>query len=54
MTEFHLPQVLEIERDSFVLPWTEKLFVEGLRSPITTNLVLVEDGVVGAYAVFYR
>jgi len=53
MTEFHLPQVLEIERDSFVLPWTEKLFVEGLRSPITTNLVLVEDGVVGAYAVFY-
>ena len=48
-----LPEVLTIERDSFVSPWTECLFREGLCSPITRSFVAVHDGAILGYAVFY-
>ena len=35
MDKNHLEQVIEIERASFPTPWTEKMFLEELASPLT-------------------
>ena len=46
-----IPPVMEIERASFITPWTEGLFRSQLRfRDHAINLVLVEDGTVVGYA----
>jgi ribosomal-protein-alanine N-acetyltransferase len=51
MTAGDIPSVMEIERSSFITPWTEGMFRSQLRfRDQTINLVLVEEGVVAAYA----
>jgi ribosomal-protein-alanine N-acetyltransferase len=39
MDKSHLGQVMEIERDSFPTPWTEKMFLEELASPFSFHFV---------------
>jgi len=39
MDKSHLGQVMEIERASFPTPWTEKMFLEELASPLSFHFV---------------
>jgi ribosomal-protein-alanine N-acetyltransferase len=39
MNEYHLEQIMEIERISFPTPWTEKMFLEELTSPLSFHFV---------------
>ncbi len=39
MDKSHLEQVMEIERASFPTPWTEKMFLEELASPLSFRFV---------------
>lgn len=39
MDKSHLEQVMEIERASFPTPWTEKMFLEELASPLSFDFV---------------
>jgi ribosomal-protein-alanine N-acetyltransferase len=39
MGKSHLEQVMEIERISFPTPWTEKMFLEELASPLSFHFV---------------
>jgi ribosomal-protein-alanine N-acetyltransferase len=39
MEENHLEQVMEIERGSFPTPWSEKMFLEELTSPLSFHFV---------------
>ncbi|MCJ7545991.1 MAG: ribosomal protein S18-alanine N-acetyltransferase [Deltaproteobacteria bacterium] len=39
MDKSHLEQVMEIERASFLTPWTEKMFLEELASPLSFHFV---------------
>jgi ribosomal-protein-alanine N-acetyltransferase len=39
MDQSHLKQVMEIERISFPTPWTEKMFLEELASPLSFHFV---------------
>ncbi|MCX5752153.1 MAG: ribosomal protein S18-alanine N-acetyltransferase [Candidatus Krumholzibacteria bacterium] len=51
MTSGDIPPVMEIERSSFITPWTEGMFRSQLRfRDQAINLVLVEDGNVAGYA----
>ncbi len=46
-----IPRILEIERASFLTPWTEEMFKAQLRfRDRAINLVLDEEGAVTAYA----
>lgn len=46
-----LPRVLEIERESFVTPWTEPMFRSQMRfRDRAVTVVIAEDGVVEGYA----
>ncbi len=51
MTAADITPVMEIERSSFVTPWTEGMFRSQLRfRDQAINLVLVSDGAVAGYA----
>jgi len=51
MTAGDIPSVMEIERSSFITPWTEGMFRSQLGfADHAINLVLVEDGAVAGYA----
>jgi ribosomal-protein-alanine N-acetyltransferase len=51
MTAGDIPPVMEIERASFITPWTEGMFRSQLRfREHAINLVLLEDGTVVGYA----
>jgi ribosomal-protein-alanine N-acetyltransferase len=51
MTAGDIPPVMEIERASFVTPWTEGMFRSQLRfRDRGINLVLVSDGGIAGYA----
>ncbi len=51
MTVGDIPPVMEIERSSFITPWTEGMFRSQLKfRDHAINLVLVEDGTVAGYA----
>jgi len=51
MSSGDLPPVMEIERSSFVTPWTEGMFRSQLRfRDQAINLVLLEGGVIAGYA----
>lgn len=48
-----LAEVLEIERSSFLAPWSRRLFEESLGSSITKSFVSLIEGKVVGYAIFY-
>lgn len=51
MTGGDIPPVMEIERASFITPWTEGMFRSQLKfRDHAINLVLVEEGIVAGYA----
>lgn len=45
--------VLEIERVSFVAPWTRGMFEETLLSPVGASFVAEEGGRIVGYLIFY-
>ena len=53
MTEEDIPDILEIEKQSFVTPWTQRMFRETLASPISTSFVTEEDGRLLGYVMLY-
>ncbi len=53
MTESDLEGVLEIEKLSFISPWTKKMFKETYLSPITSNFVVkINEEIIG-YLILY-
>lgn len=54
MTEEDIPDVMEIEKRSFISPWTRGMFAQTLKSPVARNLVMTEDGDILGYVIFYR
>ena len=55
MREEDLDEVVEIEKRSFVAPWSKRLFLETLSFPLSFNLVIRKkvDKKVAGYANFY-
>jgi len=48
-----LDEVMEIEKLSFVSPWTKRFFEETLLSPISVNLVMKNDTETIGYMILY-
>jgi ribosomal-protein-alanine N-acetyltransferase len=48
-----LDDVMEIEKKSFVSPWTKRFFEEALISPISVNLVMKKDSETLGYIILY-
>ena len=46
----YIPQVAEIERKSFSLPWSEDAFMSEIDNPLATYVVAVEDETVLGFA----
>ncbi len=44
MTKEHLPDILEVEKESFSHPWTENMFLEELNGKFSVYRVAIEDG----------
>jgi ribosomal-protein-alanine N-acetyltransferase len=53
MTKGDIGNILEIEKRSFVTPWTRGMFEEALSSPISTNFVMEEHGRLLGYIMLY-
>lgn len=53
MEQADLEDILEIERLSFISPWTRGMFEETICSPIAKNLVLEKDNKVIGYIMLY-
>ncbi len=57
MTARDLPEILEIERASYPTPWTEKMFLDEIRTTLAQCLVVKIDiegrPVIAAYIVFW-
>ena len=49
MTEDDIDGVLEVEKESFSTPWTERLFYDEVRNPRTIYYVCCEDDEIIAY-----
>ncbi len=43
MTKEHLPDILEVERESFSHPWTENMFLEELNGKFSVYRVAIEE-----------
>jgi len=54
MREDHLPAILEIEDDSFGMPWSEDGFLRALDNPGTIAYVALIDGTVVGYVMALR
>ena len=52
MTRKDIPEVLEIERQSFSIPWTENNFTDALKSSTCMGLVCRRGDCVGGFAVY--
>lgn len=48
-----IDEVLEIEGEAFLAPWSRRSFVETIRSRISESLVLDQSGTIAAYIIFY-
>lgn len=53
MRKGDIENILEIEKQSFVTPWTKGMVEETLASPISANLVLEEGGRLLGYIMLY-
>lgn len=49
MTQTHLTDILEVERESFSRPWTETMFLEELSGRFSVYRAAVENGKAVAY-----
>ena len=50
MREEDIDGIMEIEHDSFAIPWTKQDLIGELSNTAARYFVLLEDGVVSAYA----
>lgn len=48
-----IPQILEIEQQSFTKPWTQGMLESELNNPISHNLVIEEAGKITAYIGYW-
>jgi ribosomal-protein-alanine N-acetyltransferase len=48
-----IDRIMEIEKKSFVAPWSKTMFEETIFSPISRGLVIEHNGVIIGYMVFY-
>jgi ribosomal-protein-alanine N-acetyltransferase len=53
VTEGDIGNILEIEKRSFVSPWTQGMFEEALSSPISTNFIMEADRNLLGYIMLY-
>ena len=54
MTAGDIPEILEIEKLSFVSPWTRGMFVQTLESPVSRNFVVTVGQKILGYLIFYQ
>jgi len=54
MTDQDIPEVMEIEKRSFISPWSRGMFKQTLESPVARNFVMIEGGKVVGYIIFYE
>jgi [ribosomal protein S18]-alanine N-acetyltransferase len=48
-----IDRIMEIERKSFVAPWSKTMFEETIFSPISQGLVIEHNNIIVGYIVFY-
>jgi ribosomal-protein-alanine N-acetyltransferase len=48
-----IDRIMEIERRSFVAPWSKTMFEETIFSPISRGLVIEHNNIIVGYIVFY-
>jgi ribosomal-protein-alanine N-acetyltransferase len=48
-----LDDIIEIEKLSFVSPWTKRLFEETLISPISSSFIMKKDRATLGYIILY-
>jgi ribosomal-protein-alanine N-acetyltransferase len=48
-----IDRIMEIEKKSFVAPWSKKMFEETIFSPISKGLVIERNDLIIGYTVFY-
>lgn len=53
MKKRDITEILEIERQSFISPWTAPMFFESMSSPIYKNFVIERDSMVIGYIMLY-
>jgi [ribosomal protein S18]-alanine N-acetyltransferase len=53
MREDDLVDILEIEKRSFISPWTRRMFEETIESPISTNSVIEINSEILGYIMLY-
>jgi ribosomal-protein-alanine N-acetyltransferase len=46
-------RIVEIEKQSFVAPWSKIMFEETVISPVSQGLVIEHNGLIAGYMVFY-
>lgn len=54
MTEEDIPEILEIEKRSFISPWTRGMFAQTLESPVAYNFVMTGRQKILGYVIFYQ
>jgi ribosomal-protein-alanine N-acetyltransferase len=53
MRREHIEQVLEIERTSFLTPWTKSMFLDGFNSPLSFHFVVSKSEARGDVVICY-
>lgn len=53
MKKKDIKEILEIERQSFISPWSAPMFLESMSSPIYRNFVIEKDKSVIGYIMLY-
>ena len=53
MTEEDITGVMEIEKRSFISPWTRGMFAQTLNSPVASSFVMLEGAEIAGYIIFY-
>lgn len=53
MTKQDIGEILEIERQSFITPWTAPMFLASILSPIYKNFVMEKDDKIIGYIMLY-
>jgi [ribosomal protein S18]-alanine N-acetyltransferase len=48
-----IDRIMEIEKKSFVAPWSKTMFEETIFSPISRGLVMEHNNIIVGYIVFY-
>ena len=54
MTVEDIPEVIEIEKRSFVSPWSRGVFEQTIESPVSRNFVVIGGHKIWGYIIFYE